>query len=420
MRYATSYDVGDRKREDGINEDSVAIAVFEDGHRDGYRHRPAGDPREADQRADAGDSGADASDPHEADDPAGEAATDPHAGDDDRAGSDASDPRDHRTLVDPVERADEAGDPGGETPTNRSVAVFALADGAGGHDAGDVAAYLATTAVCAELAPVGIRAARSDPGAFDVDVAAPLDPRPRPDDLEAAVAAAVVTAHREVLEYAAAAGRQAYTTVVAGVAVGGRLHYGWVGDSRAYLVNEARETITPVTSDHAVVEALAEVGELDDVEARVHPRNNEITRALGGTGDEDPETATVQVETDTVPVYAEDTVLVTSDGLVDAQTDARRLYERYVAADRDEAAAEHVRERVVTDGEIRDRVLGAPSLDRAAADLVALANDRGGKDNVSALLFRDPALAPTPDSLPDRSPGPDEPIEDRQTTIGDD
>lgn len=370
MEYATNYDVGDRRRDGGVNEDGVAVAVFEQGHRGGYRGRRRPVARRDGQR----------------DTPDGE-----------------SEAPDDRTTT--------------AAPANRSVAVFALADGAGGYEAGDAAAYLATTAVCEELAATGIRAARTDADAFGIDLDDPLGPAPRAGDLESAVAAAIVTAHREIVEYAAATGTQAHATVVAGIAVGGHLHYGWVGDSRAYLVNERRATITPVTKDHAVVEALADAGELDDVEARVHPRNNEITRALGGTGEEDTETTTVQVDTNTVPLYADDVVLATSDGLVDAQTEALTLYERYHSSDGADEAAARVRDRVVTDGEIRDRVLDAPTLDRAAADLVGLANDRGGSDNVSTLLFRDRALDATPDALPDRTVGADDPVEDRQTRV---
>jgi len=344
MNYATAYDVGDRKRGEGINEDSVALTVFEDGHRDGYRDRS--------RRLD------------------------------------------------------------GETaPATRSTAAFVLADGAGGHDAGDAASYLATTVVAEELAPVAVRAAREDPAAFDVDV-----PGSGPDgnDLEAAVASAVETAHREIVAYANATGAGAYTTVVAGVVTGGRVHYGWVGDSRAYVVNTEHDRIERLTEDHAVVEQLHAEGDVDDVEAQVHPRGNEITRALGGSGD--PETATVSVETATAPLYAEDVLLVTSDGLPDAQTDAPALYDRYVADDRSDETAETVREQVVTDADIREEVLAAESLDEAATRLLAEANERGGKDNLSVILCRDETLPETPAQLPVRARNP-HPVERRETII---
>jgi serine/threonine protein phosphatase PrpC len=196
------------------------------------------------------------------------------------------------------------------------------------------------------------------------------------------------------------------------------LHLGWVGDSRAYLVNDVREEIVPLTKDHAVVEEWADQGEIDDVEAHVHPDGNQITRALGGSGHEDPERAMVDVDTRSVRLFAEDTVLATSDGLIDAQTDAPELYQRYVDADRSDEMADTVREAVVTDAEIRDVLLDAESLDDAAAEYVTLANERGGKDNISVLLFEDDTLPPTPTGgLPVRAADPDVDLSERDTVI---
>ncbi|MFC7135166.1 MULTISPECIES: PP2C family protein-serine/threonine phosphatase [Salinibaculum] len=362
MRYATNYDIGERKRESGINEDSIALTVFEQGHREGYRGQ--------------------------------------------------------RIAVDPTER-DGDGD-GRDRPANRGAAGFVLADGAGGHDAGDVASYIATTVVCEQLANVVVRAARADPDPFDVDVERTPEV-PDEADLRGAIEDAIVAAHQAIVANAAETGVGAYTTVVAGIVVEGRLHYGWVGDSRAYLVNCAQSDIARLTRDHSVVEELHREGELDDAEAHVHPRGNEITRALGGTGTENPETASVAVETESVDVYAEDILLVTSDGLIDAQTDAPHLHEEYVESDRSEDVAERIREAVVTDAEIRDTVLDAESLDDAAASLVELSNDRGGKDNLSALLLRDGAFPATPEDAEVRFRDVDEtrPVEDRETVIVD-
>ena len=356
MEYATNYDIGDRKRPAGINEDSVALSVFEQGHREGYR---------------------------------GQARTT------DGTETDGADGVEGR-------------------PANRSAAAFVLADGAGGHEAGDVASYIATTIACEQLAQVAIRTARADPTDFDVSVER-TPPAPSASDLRESIEEAINTAHRAIIANAVESGAGAYTTVVAGVVADGQLHYGWVGDSRAYVLNRDRGTIDRLTKDHAVVEEMHDAGELDDVEAHVHPRGNEITRALGGTPAEDPETAAIEVETETVPLYAEDTLLVTSDGLIDAQTDAPDLYEAYKTEGSDEMAAE-IRELVVTDDEIRDVVLDADSLDDAATALGTLTNDRGGKDNFSVLLLEDETLAETPAELPVRDVDAT-PVEDRETRI---
>jgi serine/threonine protein phosphatase PrpC len=350
MNYATNYDVGERKRTGGINEDSVAITVFDQGHRRGI--------------------------------------------------------------------LDGDGEGNDETPTNRSVAVFALADGAGGHDGGDVASYIAATVICEQLAPVAIAAARNDPSPFGLDFDTD-ESGTSTDELETAIEEAVVTAHREIVSYAAESGIGAYTTAVAGICLGGQLHYGWVGDSRAYVVNEAREEIALLTKDHAVVEELRDAGEIDDVEAHVHPKGNEITRALGGQGQEDPANATVDVETDTVDLFAEDIVFVTSDGIVDAQTDAPTLHDTYVQSDRSEAVAETIRERVVTDDDLKEWILSADSLEAASETLIERANERGGKDNLSTILFRDSSLPETPadGGLPVRARELDDAIADRETVI---
>lgn len=355
MRYATNYDIGERKRGTGINEDSLAVTVFEGGHRDGYHGR--------------------------------QVAVEPT--DDDR----------HR-------------------PANRSAAGFVLADGAGGHDAGDVASYIATTVVCEQLADVVVRAARADPAPFGVDLSRKPD-LPSEDELRGAIEDAIVAAHRAIIAEAAESETGAYTTVVAGIAVDGRLHYGWVGDSRAYLINCAGSHIARLTRDHAVVKEMYRDGEIDAVEAHVHPRGNEITRALGGTGSEDPATAAVPVETDSVALYAEDILLVTSDGLIDAQTNAPRLHREYVRSGHSDDVAEKIRDAIVTDDLIRETILSAGSLDDAAASLVEISNDRGGKDNLSTLLLQDGALPPTPEdaTLTYREAEEGRPVEERETVI---
>lgn len=362
MKYATNYDIGERKRDSGINEDSVAITVFEQGHREGVHSQENGDESDAD--------------------------------------------------------GDRVGYADSKQPANRSVAAFALADGAGGHNGGDVASYIATTVICEQLSPVAIRTARSDTSAFGLELET-TGTELSTAQLELAIEEAIVTAHREILSYATSAGIGAYTTVVAGICVNGRLHYGWVGDSRVYVINGRREEIAQLTKDHAVVEQLRNAGKIDDIEAHVHPQGNEITRALGGTGREDPETATVSVETDTIQLFAEDVVFVTSDGIIDAQTDAPSLHDAYLESDRGEDAAEEIRDRVVTDDELRDWILSASSLDDAAQTLIERSNARGGKDNLSTILFNDPTLreTPTEGGLPVRERDVDESILDRETVL---
>jgi len=447
MRYTTNYDIGDRKRGQGINEDSLSLTIFEQGHRDGYlgKTRPPRIRERADETADDGD-GTDTAAPEteESDTPAesdtetGMESTDVPAaidraeaeGDGTAEAADAGSEQTRETAdaeedaaandtEAPVGDDGDADDGDPDLPANRSAGVFVLADGAGGHDAGDVASYIATTVVAEHLAPVAVNAVRSHPDEFDIDISPDMLPEPLgPEDIQTGLENAIIKAHREIIRYADDSGTQSYTTVVAGVYADGRLHLGWVGDSRAYLVNDVREEIAPLTKDHAVVEERADQGEIDDVEAHVHPDGNQITRALGGSGHEDPDRAVVDVDTRSVRLFAEDTVLATSDGLIDAQTDAPRLYQQYIEADRSDEVAETVLDAVVTDEEIRDVLLSADSLDDAAAEYVTLANERGGKDNVSVLLFEDETLPPTPSGgVPIRAADPDVDLSERDTVI---
>lgn len=378
MIYATNYDIGERKRASGINEDSIAVDVIEQGHRDGLvSDGNTGEQQGGEERDD-------------------EELSDEERGDEEPAGED---------------------DAGRSWPQNRSVMTFALADGAGGYEAGDAASYIATTVIVDALSDVATRAARADPDDFDVPLpeSVATDP-PTPAEIQTALEDAITEAHREILRYTRETGNQAYTTAVAGLCFGGRCYYAWVGDSRAYLVNEARETIELLTKDHGVVEQLRDRGDIDDVEAHVHPRGNEITRALGGAA-EDPDSATITVDSNVVELYAEDTLLVTSDGLIDAQTDAPELYDQYTQAGRSDDAAETVREAVVTDAEIKEFVLDAETLDAASEALLSMANDRGGKDNLSVLLARDPSLPSTPRDRPLLRALEPTPVEDRATVL---
>lgn len=435
MRYTTHYDIGDRKRGAGINEDSLAITVFEEGHRDGYRGQTR---TPLDEALDTADEGASDETPEGEIEEEGD--SDSEAALEDETDAQNSDQalREAIEAVAERERADEhadtddavaddkddtaSTDADGEKngkPVNRSAGVFVLADGAGGHDAGDVASYIATTVVAEHLAPVAINAVRSHPEGFDVDISpAVLPDTLGPEEIQTGLENAIIDAHREILRYADESGTQAYTTVVAGVYADGCLHLGWVGDSRAYLVNSDREQIIRLTRDHAVVQEMEDDGEIDEIEAHVHPSGNEITRALGGSSHEDPDRAMVNVDTRSVRLYAEDTVLATSDGLIDAQTDAPDLYNEYLASDRSDEMGEQVREAVVTDEEIRDVLLDAASLDEAATEYVTLSNDRGGKDNISVLLFEDKTLPSTPSGgLPVRAADPDADLSDRNTVI---
>lgn len=322
--------------------------------------------------------------------------------------------------------------------TDRQEGVFALADGAGGEEAGDIASYIATVEVTRHLTKMlwdsrRVEATPDETVATDADawlddaIATNQVGGEDADWLLTQIDEAIQRSHTRILEMVQALDLgSAYSTIVAGVKAGDRLYYGWVGDSRAYVVNDHpdranADRISLLTRDHSVVEQLVQRGEIDPVEAHVHRQGTQITRALGGTREDDSGESSVNVDTNHVPLFGDDVVMFTSDGLIDAYTDAPKLHEQYRAADDPSRIEETILEKAVTDDEIRDVILETDSLEAAGDRLVTLANQRGGKDNISLILFRDQSLARSPaDDLPVRaSDGPSVEVDDMSTVIGD-
>lgn len=293
----------------------------------------------------------------------------------------------------------------GHRDEERESALFVVADGAGGHQDGDVASYIAANSVLEELSSFVASAERRRPEAAGLELQASVtDDAPDGHDIREALVDAIETAHREILAYASEAKAEPMTTIVVALVHDGFVHYAWVGDSRAYLINPVHEQISLLTRDHSVVERMRQEGEVSDIEAEVHPKGNQITRALGGNQYDDPEMKPVDVDTGSVPLFAEDVLLVTSDGLIDGWTDAPNYHPMLVGAtgDEREAVVEEILEKSVTDAEIRDTVLAADSIAAANRELVDIANSRGGKDNISIIIARPGAGNESPDRLPPR------------------
>jgi protein phosphatase len=124
-----------------------------------------------------------------------------------------------------------------------------------------------------------------------------------------------------------------------------------VGDSRAYIFRDGE--LTRLTQDHSLVEELVRQGKLTEEQAAEHPQRSIITRALGIEGD-------VDVDTWSYSMRAGDVVLLCSDGLTS----------------------------MIGEGQIAQILGGETSLDRAADGLIGAANDAGGRDNITVVLFR--------------------------------
>ncbi|MFL5864340.1 MAG: Stp1/IreP family PP2C-type Ser/Thr phosphatase [Solirubrobacteraceae bacterium] len=159
------------------------------------------------------------------------------------------------------------------------------------------------------------------------------------------------------------------TTLTAAYVDDDHLTVAHVGDSRAYIFRDGQ--LARLTQDHSLVEELMRQGKLTEEQAAEHPQRSIITRALGIEGD-------VEVDTWTYPVRAGDVVLLCSDGLTS----------------------------MIGEQQILQILSADPSLDQAADRLIGAANDAGGRDNITVVLFR----------LEDA--GPSGPIVEQPTIVG--
>jgi serine/threonine protein phosphatase PrpC len=208
--------------------------------------------------------------------------------------------------------------------------LFAVADGMGGHAAGEVASQMAIETLFAEYY-----------GGDD----APMSPAMRLEQ-------AILTANAQIYEQAGAKASQAGmgTTIVAAVARGEWLTIANVGDSRAYLIRDG--AVQQLTHDHSWVAEQVTAGLLTEQQAQNHMYRNVVTRCLGHNP---------QIEVDTFEHVLEpgDAILLCSDGLSNQ----------------------------VSEDEL-SRVISEETPYEAVTELVELANRYGGPDNITAVLLK--------------------------------
>ncbi len=215
--------------------------------------------------------------------------------------------------------------------------LFVVADGMGGHNAGEVASQLALN----ELQ----RAYFADANA----------------DIQASLAQALQTANQAIYQLSRADARQMGMGTTAALAVvhNQNVFVSNVGDSRVYLIRGGQ--ITQITRDHSWVEEQVRAGVLTPEQARTHPQRNIITRALG-TG------PAVEPDFYTGGLQLGDVLVLCSDGLTGHVADQEILL---IAGD------------------------NPPNV--AAQRLIDLANERGGSDNITAIVVRaEPLTASAP------------------------
>ncbi len=210
-----------------------------------------------------------------------------------------------------------------------------VADGMGGHQAGEVASSIAIDVIRHELQKVTARTL--------------------PDEARNCLEAAILKANRAIYERAQADPQltgMGTTIVVALVAY----EWGWIahiGDSRAYAWQSSR--LQPITADHSLVNELVKSGQLRADEANRHPQRNILVRALGTD-------QSVEVEFNAYQPHADDLLLLCSDGLTS----------------------------MLSDEQISQVLQGEGTIQEKADRLLEQALRQGGEDNISLVLFTPP------------------------------
>lgn len=220
--------------------------------------------------------------------------------------------------------------------------LFILADGMGGHQAGEVASALACQTVAAQLMErVYLPLLYRNGNSGEVGAASLLA-------LTEMLAEAIQSANLEV--YASTPGSG--TTLTCALLVGDRLMIGHVGDSRAYL-QQGQAAARLLTNDHSMVKQLVDIGQLTPAEAAVHPRRNILYRAVGQGG-------LLSVDVQSCRLEHDAQLLLCTDGLWG----------------------------LVPDAALWEIVAAAPTAQVACARFVEAANAAGGNDNITAIVVQ--------------------------------
>lgn len=205
--------------------------------------------------------------------------------------------------------------------------LFIVADGMGGHKAGEFASKFTVETI--------VESVRTNEQKEPVRI----------------IEEAIQTANRELIQKARQDETMAGmgTTVVVVTVIGAKAFVANVGDSRMYVIGKE---ISQITRDHSLVEEMVRMGELAKDAAKDHPDKNIITRAVGAAQD-------VDVDFFEVELYPQDYILMCSDGLTNMVED------------------EDIRRIVQSQRDVAERV----------EKLVETANDHGGQDNITVVVI---------------------------------
>ena len=205
--------------------------------------------------------------------------------------------------------------------------LFVVADGMGGHQAGDYASKYTVEVLQRELE------------------------KSQGEDIERVLVNAIKTANREIIREASKDEhlKGMGTTVVAATIMNQMMYFANVGDSRLYLINHG---IQQLTKDHSLVEEMVRLGGIKPEEAKHHPDKNIITRAIGARD-------TIEIDFFHEELKSGDLILMCSDGLTNMLED------------------EEIGRILKTPGTIEER----------AERLIDAANQNGGRDNIAVILI---------------------------------
>lgn len=215
-------------------------------------------------------------------------------------------------------------------PAGQMLAV--IADGMGGHQAGDVASDMAISLIkdkweeCNEM--------RS------------------PDESTAWLTKTIAYINKEIYSHAKQ-NEECYgmgTTIVIMICIEDIITVAHIGDSRCYILNE--NGFNQITEDHSLVNALVQSGQITKDEAQSHPRKNVVLKALGTEEQLEPDIRTLELEQG-------NKILMCTDGLTDK----------------------------VLDAELQEIIQSSNDIETAGENMIESANDRGGDDNITLILL---------------------------------
>lgn len=219
--------------------------------------------------------------------------------------------------------------------SRESFPLFIIADGMGGHKAGEIASNMAIEIISQRLEKYFNNLALDD------------------DTIEGEIKSSIYEANKKIYQKSLEDERFSGmgTTVTLAYRVNEKIYIGHVGDSRAYLLR--KDELSQVTEDHSLVEELIRNGSISREEARNHPQRNIITRAVG---------TSEEIESDLIVIekMENDILLLCTDGLTN----------------------------MLDNDEIKGALLNKDNLQMACEYLVKLSNDKGGFDNITILAAK--------------------------------